>query len=189
MPRPRSEICDLKVPFPTERSVIPALLSVARFYPTAFGPAAVVRTNHDRQPHPGAAQNLGAGRAAPDEIARLYHQAFRDFGTPALWSRLPSTTPTIAQAPGDCREPAPRGQPAIARARGRDRAGLPCRSLKSRLKFFSYWPRSAIRKATLLALCRSIGHYLHTHPIIFATTSPMVSSTNAHMKADVKFAI
>ncbi len=98
MPRPRSEICDLKVPFPTERSVIPALLSVARFYPTAFGPAAVVRTNHDRQPHPGAAQNLGAGRAAPDEIARLYHQAFRDFGTPALWSRLPSTTPTIAQA-------------------------------------------------------------------------------------------
>jgi hypothetical protein len=43
-------------------------------------------------------KHLGAGRAAPDEIARLYHQAFRDFGTQALWSRRPSTTPTIAQA-------------------------------------------------------------------------------------------
>jgi hypothetical protein len=43
-------------------------------------------------------KDLGAGRAAPDEIARLYHQAFRDFGTQALWSRRPSTRPTIAQA-------------------------------------------------------------------------------------------
>jgi hypothetical protein len=43
-------------------------------------------------------KDLGAGRAAPDEIARLYHQAFRDFGTQALWSRRPSAAPTIAQA-------------------------------------------------------------------------------------------
>ena len=43
-------------------------------------------------------KELGAGRAAPDEIARLYHQAFREFGTRALWSRRPSEQPTIAQA-------------------------------------------------------------------------------------------
>jgi hypothetical protein len=43
-------------------------------------------------------KELGSGRPPPDEIARLYHQAFRDFGTQALWSRRPSATPTIAQA-------------------------------------------------------------------------------------------
>jgi hypothetical protein len=43
-------------------------------------------------------KDLGAGRAAPEEIARLYHRAFRDFGAQALWSRRPSATPTIAQA-------------------------------------------------------------------------------------------
>jgi hypothetical protein len=43
-------------------------------------------------------KDLGAGRAAPEEIARLYHQAFRDYGAQALWSRRPSATPTIAQA-------------------------------------------------------------------------------------------
>jgi hypothetical protein len=43
-------------------------------------------------------KDLGAGRAAPEEIARLYHQAFREFGAQALWSRRPSTAPTIAQA-------------------------------------------------------------------------------------------
>lgn len=43
-------------------------------------------------------KDLGAGRVAPEEIAHLYHQAFRKFGTRALWSRRPSTTPTIAQA-------------------------------------------------------------------------------------------
>jgi hypothetical protein len=43
-------------------------------------------------------KQLGAGRAAPDEIARLYRQAFRDFGTQCLWSRRPSERPTIAQA-------------------------------------------------------------------------------------------
>jgi hypothetical protein len=29
----------------------------------------------------------------------LYRQAFREFGTQALWSRRPSDAPTIAQAP------------------------------------------------------------------------------------------
>jgi hypothetical protein len=43
-------------------------------------------------------KELGAGRTAPADIARLYHQAFRDYGTQALWSRRPSETPTIAQA-------------------------------------------------------------------------------------------
>ena len=41
---------------------------------------------------------LGAGRPAPDEIAGLYHRAFREFGALALWSRRPSAAPTIAQA-------------------------------------------------------------------------------------------
>jgi hypothetical protein len=43
-------------------------------------------------------KELGAGRTAPADIARLYRQAFRDYGTQALWSRRPSETPTIAQA-------------------------------------------------------------------------------------------
>jgi hypothetical protein len=43
-------------------------------------------------------KELGAGRAAPDAVARLYQQAFREFGAQALWSRRPSATPTIAQA-------------------------------------------------------------------------------------------
>jgi hypothetical protein len=40
----------------------------------------------------------GAGRPAPDEVARLYRLAFREFGAQALWSRRASATPTIAQA-------------------------------------------------------------------------------------------
>jgi hypothetical protein len=40
---------------------------------------------------------LGAGRLAPEPIAQLYHRAFQDFGTMALWSRRPSKHPTIAQ--------------------------------------------------------------------------------------------
>jgi hypothetical protein len=40
----------------------------------------------------------GAGRPAPEAVALLYQQAFRDFGTQALWSRQPSAIPTIAQA-------------------------------------------------------------------------------------------
>ncbi len=43
-------------------------------------------------------KELGAGRAAPVEVARLYHQAFRDFGTQSLWNRRASEKPTIAQA-------------------------------------------------------------------------------------------
>ena len=43
-------------------------------------------------------KELGAGRAAPEDIARLYHRAFREFGSQALWSRRPSEKPTIAQA-------------------------------------------------------------------------------------------
>jgi hypothetical protein len=43
-------------------------------------------------------KELGAGRAAPGEVARLYHQAFRDFGAQSLWNRRPSEQPTIAQA-------------------------------------------------------------------------------------------
>jgi len=43
-------------------------------------------------------KELGAGRPAPAEIARLYRQAFSEFGTQALWSRRPSEAPTIAQA-------------------------------------------------------------------------------------------
>jgi hypothetical protein len=43
-------------------------------------------------------KELGAGHTAPREIARLYHQAFRDYGAQALWSRRPSEMPTIAQA-------------------------------------------------------------------------------------------
>ena len=42
-------------------------------------------------------KELGAGQPAPEVIARLYQQAFRDYAQ-ALWSRRPSETPTIAQA-------------------------------------------------------------------------------------------
>src|SRR5260370_16497490 len=43
-------------------------------------------------------KEVGGGRPAPADVARLYRQAFREFGTQALWSRRPSETPTIAQA-------------------------------------------------------------------------------------------
>jgi hypothetical protein len=43
-------------------------------------------------------KELGAGRTAHGGIARLYHQAFRDFGAQSLWNRRPSEKPTIAQA-------------------------------------------------------------------------------------------
>jgi hypothetical protein len=45
-----------------------------------------------------ALKALGSGRPAPDEIVRLYHRAFREFGAQALWSRRASAAPTIAQA-------------------------------------------------------------------------------------------
>ena len=40
----------------------------------------------------------GAGVEAPNEVASLYHQSFRDFGSQALWSRKPTEHPTITQA-------------------------------------------------------------------------------------------
>jgi len=43
-------------------------------------------------------KELGAGRPAPADIVQLYHRAFQEFGTLALWSRRPSEQPTIAQA-------------------------------------------------------------------------------------------
>lgn len=43
-------------------------------------------------------KQLGAGRRAPREIARLYDRAFREYGAQALWNRRPSEMPTIAQA-------------------------------------------------------------------------------------------
>ena len=43
-------------------------------------------------------KQLGAGRLAPEEVARLYHRAFETFGAQMLWSRKPSPTPTIGQA-------------------------------------------------------------------------------------------
>jgi hypothetical protein len=43
-------------------------------------------------------KDRGAGRPAPEGVARLYHQAFRDFGAQALWSRRASAAPTITQA-------------------------------------------------------------------------------------------
>jgi hypothetical protein len=60
-----------------------------------------LRTNHGRSfqyAHLEQLKDLGAGRPASAEVARLYHQGFREFGTQALWSRRPSDTPTIAQA-------------------------------------------------------------------------------------------
>ena len=40
----------------------------------------------------------GAGVPAPEAVAALYREAFRDFGVAALWDRRPSEHPTIAQA-------------------------------------------------------------------------------------------
>jgi hypothetical protein len=39
---------------------------------------------------------LGAGRPAPEAVARLYQEAFRDFGAQALWSSRPVPDPTVA---------------------------------------------------------------------------------------------
>jgi hypothetical protein len=43
-------------------------------------------------------KELGAGQPAPEEVVRLYHQAFRDFGAQALWSSRPVPDPTVADA-------------------------------------------------------------------------------------------
>jgi hypothetical protein len=43
-------------------------------------------------------EELGAGRQAPEVVARLCQQAFRDFGGLALWSSRPALDPTVADA-------------------------------------------------------------------------------------------
>jgi hypothetical protein len=43
-------------------------------------------------------KDLGAGRPAPDEVLRLYRQAFAEFGTRALWNWRNMEQPTITQA-------------------------------------------------------------------------------------------
>lgn len=43
-------------------------------------------------------KELGAGRPAPEVVARLYRQAFSDFGALALWSSRPAVDPTVADA-------------------------------------------------------------------------------------------
>jgi len=43
-------------------------------------------------------KDLGAGRPAPDEVVRLYRQAFAEFGTRALWNWRLMEHPTITQA-------------------------------------------------------------------------------------------
>jgi len=43
-------------------------------------------------------KRLGAEGPATDEIARLYHRAFREFGALALWSSQLAQHPTAADA-------------------------------------------------------------------------------------------
>jgi hypothetical protein len=43
-------------------------------------------------------KDLGAGRPAPEEVVRLYRQAFAEFGTRALWNWRHMQQPTITQA-------------------------------------------------------------------------------------------
>jgi hypothetical protein len=43
-------------------------------------------------------KELGAGRPAPEPVARLYRQAFAEFGAQALWSSRPVPDPTLADA-------------------------------------------------------------------------------------------
>jgi hypothetical protein len=43
-------------------------------------------------------KDLGAGHLAPEEVVRLYRQAFADFGTRALWNWHRMEQPTITQA-------------------------------------------------------------------------------------------
>ena len=73
-------------------------------------------------------KELGAGRAAPDDVARLYHRAFQEFGTIALWSRRAKEHPTIAQAlvvaDGLRREGSMQSRPLAARIEEACRAAL-----------------------------------------------------------------
>jgi hypothetical protein len=43
-------------------------------------------------------KDLGSGRPAPEEVVRLYRQAFAEFGTRALWNWRRMEQPTITQA-------------------------------------------------------------------------------------------
>ncbi len=45
-----------------------------------------------------ALKEAGSGITAPEPVAGLYAEAFRRFGTQALWSRKASARPTIARA-------------------------------------------------------------------------------------------
>ena len=40
----------------------------------------------------------GAGRPSPEPVVSLYREAFATYGSRALWSRRPSSEPTLAQA-------------------------------------------------------------------------------------------
>lgn len=44
------------------------------------------------------ARDRGAGVPAPNDVVRLYRQAFEQFGTRALWNWRRLENPTIAQA-------------------------------------------------------------------------------------------
>lgn len=43
-------------------------------------------------------KDLGVGRPASDEVARLYRQAFAEFGARALWNWRVLEQPTLTQA-------------------------------------------------------------------------------------------
>ena len=43
-------------------------------------------------------KEAAAGHPAPEGVAELYRQAFRDFGALALWSSRPAANPTAADA-------------------------------------------------------------------------------------------
>jgi hypothetical protein len=43
-------------------------------------------------------KSSGSGLPAPHDVVRLYHEAFADYGTRALWNWRAMEQPTIAQA-------------------------------------------------------------------------------------------
>ena len=92
-------------------------------------------------------KELGAGRPAPEEIAALYHRAFREFGAQALWNRKPSERPTITQAlviaENLRREGDMKSRPLAVEIEEACRAALWPPAKSSRC-----WPRTAIPKAT-----------------------------------------
>jgi hypothetical protein len=46
----------------------------------------------------GELKDRGSGHPAPDSVVRLYHQAFDQFGTRALWNWRHLEQPTVTQA-------------------------------------------------------------------------------------------